>query len=1126
MNDIITRLRLLDVELSMQDTKLVINSARGVVTRELLDEIKEHKEAIIAYLNNVSRKRSFASIPLSGEKKYYKTSAAQKRLYFLYELDRTSQAYNIPQALWLEGRLDEQLLERAFAELVTRHESLRTFFGMEEDEPVQKIAAAVNVTMEHYSGAREAVPALIQNFTRRFSLNAPPLWRIGLIRISPDENVLLLDMHHIITDGISVGILTKEFMSLYNGLKPGPLKIQYRDFAEWQQSPAQQGQIARQREFWLKTFSEEPQALDLPADFPRPVIKSYEGACIKFEITAAETSLLKHLAKTEGATLFMTVLSLYSILLSRLGSQDDIVIGTPVSGRQHADLESTIGMFVNILPVRSYPQAGMSFREFLSSVRSQVLACFDNQEYQYEQLLDDLKIVRNTGRNPLFDAFFEFTNFDTSTFSIPGLTARTYDVPLSTSKFDISLSAWESGKQLFFHFEYCTALFKSGTIEKFIAYFRKILTAVTGDPGIRLSTIDILTGKEKQQLLYEFNDTQADQPEPHNILALFDRQVEKTPQQIALRFGKETISYRSLQQLSEKVSCYLQQERGVRQGELVGVMLERDMYIIPVIFGILRAGAVYVPIDPFYPGARIQSIVEGSGLDHLFTRTKYAQASGVHTAKLIDLDFVWPSIESMAAIPAADLGDNDQSAYIIHTSGSTGVPKAVVISHRSLLNIIQCLQQKYPLGEKDCYLFKTSICFDVSEAEIFGWFHSGGSLSILEPAGERDPAIILDAIEKHSVTHVNFVPSAFSTFLDELESNGFHRAGSLKYIFLAGEALPFGLAKRYLALGMKAALENIYGPTESTIYSCAYSIHSSFNKFNIPIGKPLHNIRLYITNGAGNLQPVGVKGELCIAGKSLAKEYLFNATLTSEKFISVPALPETRVYKTGDLARWLPDGNIEFLGRLDTQVKIRGYRIELGEIESRLSQHEKIKEVLVVLWEGAAGKSLVAYYSSDEEPGATVLKEYLSRQLPEYMVPGHFVYLKRFPLNANGKIDRKGLPLPDLQKASEYIPASNQVQENLVQIWSELLNIDKDQISIYANFFDLGGNSINMIALSRKLEAVFACSFPVIDIFRYPTILRMEEYVSKGATTIGELSTTMEEAMRDAGKHLRILEGL
>ncbi|HYE55002.1 MAG TPA: amino acid adenylation domain-containing protein [Chitinophagaceae bacterium] len=1034
----------------------------------------------------------YASIPKARPAAHYKLSSAQKRLYFLYEFDKTSLSYNLPQVMLLHGKPAGHLKE-VFNKLIQRHEILRTSFTMINEEPVQVVHEEFQFELETFHADRQQAASIIKSFIRPFDLSRAPLLRAGLIVSGNDEALLMVDMHHIVTDGVSHNILVNDFMELYNGNTLPSLKLQYKDYAEWQQSATQQAEIARQKAFWLNEFAEEVTVLELPADFPRPAVKNNAGGFAEFELDHEHAEGLRRLASDASATTYMILLAVYKVLLSKLGNQEDIVVGTPAAGRQHADLDNMIGMFVNTLPMRTQPRAADTFRQYLTSVRDKALACFDNQAYQYEDLVDELKVTRDTSRNPLFDVMFTYQNNPPEERTMQGLQVRPYDSGHAVSKFDLTLDVQEAGNKLMLSFEYSTELFRHETIQRFIACFRKIVAAVVKDAHTRLSDIDILSDDERTILLKQFNDTAADYPSNKTVIDLFEEQVQRTPHRIAVICGEHQLTYKELSEQASRVAMYLNEVKDVKQGDLVGLILEREQQLIPSIFGVLMAGAAYVPIDPAHPAERINAVIEDSGLRCIITRSSHANICNKIAAGIINLDADLEAIniQQPTAIPKPKTTD---LAYVIYTSGSTGKPKGVMIAHRSLTNIITCLHRMYPLEQHDRYLLKTTYSFDVSVAEIFGWFPGGGSLSLLPSGKAGDANKIIDLIERDRITHINFVPSMFGVFMDALENTSAARINSLRYIFLAGEALPADMVRRFRLLNTSIRLENIYGPTEATIYSCGYSVGDIGNRQSIPIGKPLQNIRLYITDSSFHLQPTGVPGELCIAGDALALGYLNNEALTQQKFIWHPVLNE-RLYRSGDLAKWLPDGNIEYMGRIDEQVKIRGFRIELGDIASQLKTHHEVTEAVAIAREHEGDKYLVAYYVAAHPIEVQSLRQYLSGRLPEYMIPAYFVHLQQIPLTPSGKINRRALPAPEASLQDQYVAPSGETETTLAGIWADILRTDIAKVGVNSNFFELGGHSLRATRLIFRIQKQFGCEVPLVDVFRYPTIRELSQRI-------------------------------
>ncbi|MDQ1354014.1 MAG: hypothetical protein QG657_4323, partial [Acidobacteriota bacterium] len=937
------------------------------------------------------------------------------------------------------------------------------------------------------------------HFIRAFDLSKAPLLRMGLIEIEKDRHIFLIDMHHIISDGMSIGILAGELSALLAGLGLPAISFRYKDYAAWQYGEKKSKNLREQEEYWLKEFADEIPVLDLPTDFSRPALQSFAGDYLNFELGRQITDSIKALSLDAGATLYMVLLVLYTIFLAKISSREDIVIGTPVAGRRHADFEKIIGMFVNTLALRNYPAGEKEFADFLGEVKERTLKAFENQDYQYEDLVEELAITRDAGRNPLFDALLVLQNAGRGVIEIPGLKIKPYELENLTAKFDLSLMVMETEDKLLLTFEYSTKLFKKETVGRFISYFENIVKGVIKNKEQKISDYEITAEDEKKRILFDFNDTAAEYPVNKTIHRLFEEQVEQNPDRIALvgATAVETLratslqisptylqtTYRQLNEQSDRLAGLLI-ERGVRTDNIVGIMMERCIEMILGIWGILKAGGAYLPIDPDYPQERIDYILKDSAAKILLTATQCV--FNFHHSSFI----IHHSIHSTSNL-----------AYVIYTSGSTGKPKGVLIQHGSVVNRLNWMQQMYPLGSNDTILQKTPFTFDVSVWELFWWSFYGARLCLLEPGEEKDPAAIIKSIDRNHITTMHFVPSMLNAFLAYLESlRESYRCVSLRQVFASGEALGASHVEQFYRLlkvngNCRVRLSNLYGPTEATVdvsyYNC--SADRRLDAVTAPIGKPIHNTHLYVVNVDMGLQPIGIAGELCIAGVGLARGYLNRPQLTCEKFIKYRTNRTNINYKTGDLARWLPDGNIEFLGRIDYQVKIRGFRIELGEIENELARHKAIKECVVLEKEGKWGdKYLCAYFVAMEKDDNDImpgeLRDYLSGKLPHYMVPAYFIRLEKMPLTGSGKVDRKTLQgiSGAVTSHEEYAEPVTHIEKKLVDAWKEALNIEK--VGIKDRFFSIGGDSLRVIRLISSVNKRLEVNLEIIDLYRNETI--------------------------------------
>lgn len=1413
-----------------------------------VNEVFNHPDirSLAGYISRINTAGTNVVIEKAAPAASYPLASAQQRLFFLYEMDHASLAYNMPRVVQLEGNTDKQRLEEAFHKLIQRHESLRTSFEMEHNKPVQKIAAEVPFALEVYATNIPAeADAIIKSFIRPFNLAQAPLFRAGVIETAPGTSVLMMDMHHIITDGVSEEVLTGDFMKLYNQEVLPELRLQYKDYAVWTQSEEQQKLLQQQRNFWLHEFSESPAALDLPADFSRPVMKNYSGGSVRFALDAAETAAVKKLAEQKQVTVFVLLLAAYNILLGKLSNQQDVVIGTPVAGRQHADLEKMIGIFINMLAIRNTADEQLTFSQFLENVQSKWIHCFNNQGYPYEALIEELQLQRNTSRNPLYDVMFAYQNFDSQALSIPGLTVTPYGHEQRVAKFDLSLEAFEADGRLLFHFEYASALFKKETVERFAACFIQVIRTITGNSDKRIADISLVDASERLRLVKAFNNTAGRYPGMETMVSLFERQVHANPEKTAVVYEGKALTYAELNAAANRIARYLRKKYQVKADDVIGVMCDRSEQMLVCLLGVLKAGAAYLPLDPSYPADRISYILADSGAAVLLANHPVPERVSFTGA------VVTP--EAAAEEDAVDLAHNFSSrslCYVIYTSGSTGNPKGVMINHYNVVNFITAMSNQLPVAEDDCMLAVTSTSFDISVLELFWtlcsgiqvvlhpadislsaldryvetekqavdfslfffssynnqetdkyklltesvkyvdeagfkavwtperhfhefgglypnpsvmsaalamitknvelrsgsivsalhdpvriteewsvvdnlsngraalsfasgwnpddfilakdaygnrqqlmydnirtvqqlwqgnairrvngagqetdirifprpvqkelplWITSSGNLETVKSAGamganllthllgqeiddlaakikiyreelaangydpgkykvavmlhtyigedvntieqiveqpftdylksalglnrllreeaglngenvtEEQMAMVLKnafkryyqnssligtkskcsemvmklkeigvdeiaclvdfGIEQQQVmqglTHLKTLKSLFSgnshntskpiTMMQSTpsfmrlvqEGTGSARfLQSLRVLLLGGENVPLALVNK-LQRNTTATIYNMYGPTETTIWSCMHRFDTGTQK--ITVGKPILNTQVYILDNQLKPVPVGVAGNLYIAGDGVARGYWKRPELTAERFIANPFDAGALMYNTGDLARWNDDGTVELIGRNDTQVKINGYRIELGEIEKLLATYPGLKETAVVVSDNNGEKSLAAYYVADKNIEPAVLRAFLGTRLPVYMVPAFWVQLDKMPLTPNGKLDRKKLPDPTDIAEEDYVPPSSDHEARLVAIWAEVLDMHKDKISVTRSFFELGGNSLKILRLHTLIKERFEKEISIPEMFRYSTIASQVNFLNgSGADT-------------------------
>jgi len=1033
----------------------------------------------------------FRQIPLVEQRACYKLSYAQKRLYFIYEYDRQSLAYNTPQVIVLKGRTDHARLRAALQQLVMRHEILRTRFVFREGGPVQEVLEQMDLDLEQFNVHDKpsfeeewnAVDEIIRNFVRPFDLGVAPLLRMGLIEGVRGGQVLMVDMHHIITDGVSQGILIDEFLRIYNNeVLPLPA-LQYKDYAEWQQGEAQTALLERQRLFWLKEYEELPAALNLPVDRLRMGNRSHLGGELTRMLSVEETAGLQQLGLSEQSTMFMMLLSMYIILLNRLSGQDDIVVGTAVSGRRHADVEGIPGMFANTLALRQAIQGEDSFRSLLGKVHGKVLACLENQDYPYEELVDTLKLDRSAGRNPLFDVVFSYEDFHGQHYTAGDLQWEPYGYNGSVSKFDLVFTAWERNKQLALNFSYSKDVFDEATIARFATCFHCIVRAVLKDADVQLKEVDLLPAEEKALLLESFGKGRVDYPLEESITSLFNKQVQRNPDAIALVYSNERLTYSELDQKAGMLAHYLI-SRGVKPGDLIPLCMPRSATMIISILGILKAGGAYVPIDPKYPRDRIHFILKDIQAAIVLAGDGFVSFDNIPVIKVAG---ILKHADNTYSGPLPVNGPN-ALAYVNYTSGSTGNQKGVMIRHKSVKRLLALSDIR--MDSSTVTLQLSSISFDATTFEIWASLLNGGTL-VIYPYEYVDTHLVNQVLKEHKVNTLWLTSGLFDQWC-ETDLSGLH----LKYLLAGGDVVhPQSVHKLYERLP-GIAVYNGYGPTENTTFTTCYKIPAGFNANTIPIGSPLPGTRVYILDRYLQLVPVGVAGELFIAGAGLATGYVNNPDLTNEKFIDNPFVPGDKMYATGDQVRWLNDGNIEFLGRIDDQIKLRGFRIELGEIESRLLSYPGMQEAVVLARERAGSdKYLVAYYAASKPVTEKQLQEYLRAELPEYMMPAAFVMLERLPLTSNGKVDRRLLPEPQLSVEDHEEPV-NKLEDELVQIWSSVLKLNSRQVSVTRSFFELGGHSLKAIELKNRLLKDKGVNLDLGELFRYNTVRNLAEYLS------------------------------
>jgi amino acid adenylation domain-containing protein len=1105
---------------SLMATQMIVllNKEFGIELN--FEDVFRHPTAagLTAFIDSVKAEKAIAirhEIKPAPQQESYRLTYAQKRMWFLNYFVGGNSAYNNVFGIRLEGPLDYTLFDKAFIAVIEKHESLRTVFRMAHDEPRQFIVPkdAVKFRTEVVTVANNDTKTIDRIFSNEFNfvfdLEAFPLLRSKLLKTGENEHICILNIHHIISDGWSMGVFLEDFYMFYEQLLAGKpayspaLMIQIKDYAEWQYEPGFQNILDQQRTYWLSRFTGSVPVLSLPVDRARPVIQSFQGDAVYFVLDTQQTDELKRIARESNATLYMVLLSVYNILLSKLSNSDDIIVGSPVAGRRFDGLQALIGLFVNTIAIRNAPIASLDFTAFLNNVKQNTLEAFNNQDYPYEELVKNVLTDRDTSRNPLFDAMFIFQNNREVREYFGNIKMSSYPFTTRTARVDLVMEAMENENGLGINFEYCTALFNKDTINRFIAYFRKIVASVIADTRKKISDIEIITSAEKQQVLHEFNNTRIAFPKEKTISRLFEQKAAERGEHTAITFEGVKLSYQELNARSNRLARKII-STGVAQESIIGIMMHRSAEMLVSILAVLKAGCAYVPIDPEYPVDRIRYMITDSGLTLLLTE---ALLSG--TCEQLNENIQWIDVRSeTASEDSSNLAievSSSSLAYMIYTSGSTGLPKGVMIMHSNVVNFVEGVRGRIQLAAEDRMLCLTTISFDIFVLETILPLLTGSEIVLAGSDDQRDPVALTSLIKEQHVNFVQITPSHLKLLL----SGNTDRSvlDGIKALMVGGEAFPPDLLHQVKSI-YKGNIYNMYGPTETTVWSTMQDLtHAT----SINIGTPLANTTIRIMDESGKPQPVGIAGELYIGGEGVARGYWKREELTAERFVKDPYADNERIYRTGDQARWLKDGTIEYLGRIDNQVKIRGFRIELGEIESRLKQHAQVKDAVVSAKEKAGDKFLVAYYVAANEMEAATLREHLAAQLPYYMVPSYFVKLDAIPLTPNGKADRRALPDPEFKAKAASVKPVGEIEEQLADIWSTVLHIDKSSIGTHDDFFSLGGHSIIAVRLIHNIQQQFSVSINLRKIFEYATIARQARLIEQSRTRHADVIVRVEE---------------
>ncbi|NVO12244.1 MAG: amino acid adenylation domain-containing protein [Bacteroidales bacterium] len=1090
------------IELSLQNGSVSFRAPKGKMTLELIEQIKQYKEEIIDILQ---------------KEKTFPLSYGQQALWYLSKSNPSSAAYNTATGSRIQG-IPKKYAFEVFKELVNRHPALRTIIKTTDGHLLQEIQESIEYPFAETCIANcdiETVnQAVYEEIHAPFKLENSPLCRFHVFYYSDSEFIVAFTIHHIITDNWSIAILNEEFGTIFMEKylnRPTSLAKDdklYKKYVKWQQTWLQSAMAEQEWCYWKKKLDGANATLNLPLDRLRPMTPSYEGDIYEYKITPELTQKIYEFTRERKITTFQLMLSLFEVLIYRYTQQEDFLVGIPVSNRENEEFENVLGYLINTVAVRSDIKKDERVVDLFRKVQQTSNEAIGHQNYPYSLLVK--KCRENNISAPLFQVMvtiYKHTAFKNAksicsveeneagkmhfgNTSMQGLHFKQQE-----GQVDLSVDFVETGQEIFCLYKYDVSLFEEDTVRRMNNCFLEILKAVLENPEIKISEIDILDETEKQIILAEYNKSERNYPRNKCIQEIFEERVLQQPESPALIFKGQTLSY---WEVNEKANClaHLLRSKGIGTNVLTAIVLDCSFEMIISIIAIIKAGGAYLPVDPKIPYERLRFIIKDANVKVLICNKNFAEEFQPE-CDFIDVtnNTIWQGkTENPEKInTSVDL------CYVIYTSGSTGIPKGVKIRHFSVVNLLDHLQELYPVKENDSFLFKTNFTFDVSVTEIFGWFFGYGKLVIMENGFDQDPQKIIHNIDKHNITHINFVPSIFKTVLNVLSESQLMVLEKLKYILLCGEVVQKEMVIDFYRKVKGVTLENIYGPTEATVYATAYSLKKFKSEINVPIGKPLANYQMYIVNPEFKLQPIGVPGELLIAGDGLAEGYLNRDELTNEKFIKNLFKPDKLYYRTGDLARWLPNGEIEFLGRMDTQVKIRGFRIELGEIESQLLKTEVVKQVAVTSKTDKSGINyLCAFIVSDQKIDISVIKKQLLHVLPEYMVPTFIFQIEKLLYNTSGKVDRKALNALNIESFDaerQLIAPANSTEKELLQIWKE--HLDREQISTDDNFFEIGGNSLLVAVILGRINERFKVELPLQDFLLRPEIKVLAEKIEK-----------------------------
>ncbi len=1119
IKDIIANLEKKEIKLWVEGEALRCKAPKGVMNQDISDMIKSRKEEIIEYYRLKEIQNSlYQPIQRAEEKEYYPLSEAQKRMYFISQLDNSNLSYNMSNALNIEGRIDIKRLEEAFHSLIMRHEGLRTSFKNLDGEPVQYINSDFDFNIQYFKSEKET-DDLLGAFRQPYDLAKAPLFRVGLVEQAQDKYILLMDMHHIISDGISRDILSNDLIRIYNNELLPELKIQYKDFAQWHNNILNSEEIKKQEQYWLNMFKDEIDTPDLPIDYSRTQRADYSGRQFIFTTGKALGNKLKLIAKQEKTTLFCLLLTAYKIVLAKASGSEDITVGIPVSGRNHIDVENTVGMFINTLAVRSYPTGNKTIREYLSEVSKNLFEAIDNQDYQLDMLLQKLSIKRNFGRNPLFDTIFNSQNYSSSvnnasSFTVDNVTFSQCECEGTTATFDITLYFEEQEGDIKLYGTYRTSLFKHSTIEYLMGECLRLLEEIANTPEKCIKDCEVFSkralAKPEDSVtidtpfeVFEINENLQSIPE------YFEQQVFKFKNKTAVKNGNIEISYEQLNSVSNRIARCIHGYKDI-ENKPVALLFQHGTDMITAILSVLKTGKIFVPLEAYNPEERLAYMLKDSGSGILLCNSSTEELArrlvelGENAVEIMNIELIDTNISD----ENLDINISPiQEAYILYTSGSTGKPKGVVQNHNNILRFMSTYINSLHINSEDKLVLLTSYSHAVGIIDIFSTLLSGGTLCIFDLKSKGNMRDLAKLIENEDITIFHSVPMVYRYFIEELSNEKV--LNKLRLIILGGEAVNKSDAELYKKhFSDSCRFVNFLGASEVLVATFKFiDKETVIPKETVSAGYPVNEVEVLIINESNEEARVYEVGEIVYKSQCLALRYWNLPELTASAFVASPLTGDDRVYRSGDIGRILPDGSLEYMGRKDSQIKIRGLRVELNEIEAIIDTFDGIEKSIVNAYKKSDGDTYLAVYFITREGGnidGRDMRELLKRKLPEYMIPSYYIKLEKLPVTANGKIDRKELPEPDSSKLAieEYSAPTNSIEEQLLNIWKDELG--KDGIGINHNFFESGGTSLKILKVHSRVDKIYPGVTTVTDLFSYPTISKLASYIYSNRKSLTE----------------------